>query len=132
MRSSETNYIGSTIGIGIFLYLDHQTFGKNLRCLNLVMGIFLYLSNQAFGNKLRWFETFFRHITLYSTVRPSETKYVRSNLAIGLFPYLANQVFGNKLRCFNSLYRHVSLCSPSIFRKQTTLVQTFLSAYFSM
>jgi hypothetical protein len=44
IRPSETNYVGSTLAIVIFLYL----------------------ANRAFGNKLRWFESCYWHISVFS------------------------------------------------------------------
>jgi hypothetical protein len=97
----------------------------------------------------------YRHISVYSPVRPSEIKYVGSNPAIVRFLYSLSQAFGNKLRWFESRYRHISVFSPvrpsetnnvgsissiGVFLyvaycgllKQTTLVRFPLSSYISM
>jgi len=47
----ETNYVGSSPTIGIFLNVTHA--------VERVLGV-------AFGNKLRWFESHYQHISLCS------------------------------------------------------------------
>jgi hypothetical protein len=64
--SSKTNYVGSTLAIGIFLYLANQVLKTNYVGSTLAIGIFLYLENQVFGNKLRWFDSCYRHISVSS------------------------------------------------------------------
>jgi len=104
----EKNYIGSSTTMGIFLYVVNS-----VECVLAV----------AIGNKLRWFESHCRHISLC-------TQLGWRVLAVA---------FGNKLCWFESHCRHIYLCSQlswtrasSSLRKQTTLVQVPLSAYFFM
>ena len=76
----ETNYVGSSPNVGIFLYVAKAlervlgvAFGKNHVGSRPTVGIFPYVAKAlervpgvAFGNKLRWFESHCRHISLCS------------------------------------------------------------------
>jgi hypothetical protein len=124
IRPSETNYVGSTPFIVVYLYSANQAFGNKLHWFDSCSRYVSVLTNQAFGNKLRWFDFCYRFISVFSQsglrkqttlfrlllsvyffiqpIRPSDTNYVGSTPAIGVFLYLANKVFGHKIRWFDS------------------------------
>jgi hypothetical protein len=110
-RSSETNFVGSSPAIGIFLYVAQSGLRKWTTLIRIL----------------------YRHISICGPVRFSETNYVASCAAFGIFLYVAQ----SGLREQTSLVRVPLIgiflyVAQSGLRKWTSLVRVPLSAYFSM
>jgi hypothetical protein len=112
VRSSQSNYVGSSPSIGIFLYVDLSGLRKRTTLVRVPLSSFFYIcspvksseTKYVFSSSANW------HISLCSPVRSSETNYVCSSPTIGILLYVAQ----------------------SGLRKRTTLVRVSLSSFYYM